>query len=181
MKDLTDRLQAFGEAKAESERKAHNDKVQHIYDYADYIMKHREELNMLIANANAAVSAGIKLNTWSDNHNSYEEEDFLANGIRHRLGFIRSDYNGRVVGLGVIGGGWNGDVSVVYKNGELFYDTDKYYDHHKGFMVLHPLESMHDTLLRHYEKAYKTFSNDILGFSKCFEDYLEKVLDSANH
>lgn len=178
MKDLTERINAFGEAKRALEDSAHRAKVLCIEEYMAQILSHSEELDTAIANANAAIDAGIKLKPFGDTNWIFEDNDFIANGIKHRLGFVRACVDGEVVGLAVIGGGANGDVSAVYKNGEVFYDTDKYYNHSILFQSRHGLDGMSDGLLADYAYAFKTFVNDIDPFCRCFEYYLEDVISN---
>ncbi len=180
MKDLTQNIMAFGEAKANSERMAHEATLNRIEAYRQHIMEHSKELDTMIANANAARTAGIRLSPkWDSGRHSFEKKDFDANGIVHRLGFVHSNYNGEIVGMGVFGGGWDGNVSVVYQDGEVFYDTDKYYDHDKVFQSFHPLDSMSDNSLGHYEHAFKTFASDIAPFGAFFEEYLESIISGG--
>lgn len=176
MKDFTNELKAYGEARKTEEVKLRESTLERIERCKDYIYANSKDLDILIANANAAVGVGIRIDSHLDSHYDFENNNFYANGIRHRLGFIKDDYRENIIGLGVIGGGCNGDVSVVYKHGEVIYDTDKYVGHHKGFQALHPLETMNQRLLSHYAYAFRTFANDIEKFCERFEQYLENEI-----
>lgn len=183
MKDFTQRLATYGEDKRNAKEQRHSQMVGHINELLLYIESRHEDLDMLIANANAAMEAGIKLtDSIYNSHDSFETGNFRANGIVHRLGFIVNvpDWKGgqKVVGLAVMGGGCNGDVSVVYKDGTAFYDRDKYYDFDKNFPSFLPLEEMDENLLNHYAYAAETFVGNINPFIECYERYLENVLAS---
>lgn len=180
MKDFTEELNAIGKAREDSKKRAHDRSVLYVKGLWNAITAYGEEMDIAIANANAALAAGIELETYRSERGCFENGQFYADGIGHRLGFIRSYANkASVVGLGVIGGGWNGDVSVVYKNGEVIYDTDKYYEHNKAYMALHKLENMRDETLTHYKNAFERFERDLRPFLDSFEEYLETAVEEG--
>lgn len=185
MKDLTMEINIYAKEKELEKIKSGYAKAKRIRDNLEYITEHADELDIMINNANALLDAGVSLRGTSgfyDMQDSYREENFEANGVRHTLGFIFSDAphmkSRRVIGMATIGGGANGDVSIAYiqKWHEAIYDTDKNYSFTKGFQTLHPLESLNERLLTHYEHASTHFANSIDDFSKHFEAYINKVI-----
>lgn len=183
MKDLTMEINIYAKEKELEKMKSSYAKAKRIRDNLEYITERADELDILINNANALLDAGVSLHgAFYDSQCDYRRGNFEANGIRHTLGFIFSDAphmkSRRVIGMATIGGGANGDVSIAYiqKWHEAIYDTDKNYSFTKGFQTLHPLESLNERLLAHYEREATRFANSIDDFSEHFEAYINKVL-----
>jgi hypothetical protein len=182
MKDYTRDLKRLGEAKLTEEEQKRQDTIGRIRNGLAYIEERAEDIEMMVRNANAALEAGISLeDRLCGYREDYKNDHFGASGITHALGFIFSESDitrRKVVGMGTLGGGCNGDVSIVYlvDSHEVVYDTDKYYNHNRTYQDSHPLESMDDRLLGHYDFAVKKFGVYIDDFEASFERYLEKHL-----
>lgn len=184
MKDLTMEIGIYAKEKELEKMKNSYAKAKRVRDSLEYITEHADELDILINNANALLDAGVKLHkgTYLDSQKSYREGNFEANGVRHTLGFVFSEAphmaSRRVIGMATLGGGANGDVSVVYiqKWREAIYDTDKRYDFTKSFQMLHPLEELNERTLEHYEREASRFANSIDDFSERFEAYIDNIL-----
>ena len=184
MKDLTMEIGIYAKEKELEKMKNSYAKAKRVRDSLEYITEHADELDILINNANALLDAGVKLHkgTYLDSQDSYREGNFEANGFRHTLGFVFSDAphmaSRRVIGMATIGGGANGNVSVVYlqKYHEAIYDTDKYYHFTKSFQMLHPLEELNERTLGNYEYEASRFANSIDDFTEHFEAYINEVI-----
>ena len=83
------------------------------------LKRDREQLNMAISNCNYAFKNGI-LHSSNGCYETSDEEQFIANGISHKVGFKKSCDT--FDSICILGGGCCGNIGVVYKDD--FYITD---------------------------------------------------------
>lgn len=112
-------------------------KIKTIDDLANGIKTLTPRIKELITVGVALLSNNIpfgKVSRWND------EEEFITNGITHKLGFFFkfTKFNSPLLGIGIKGGGCDGHDLAVNANGEFvkaidpyirMYEYDGYYDY----------------------------------------------------
>jgi len=176
MEDMTAKLNEY---KSKKDAETENLRIEKEQDFKSLLAKiesYASTFDMWIKNYNAALDAGIH---FSDD--TYSKQNFNANGITHNLGFLRvGPNNDRAIGLAVIGGGANGPVSIIYKDGKVFYSNDAYYGHDEEYANRHPITSFDDRILRNYLFAANSFFSGITPFEERLTEYLNKCLSRYN-
>ena len=184
MRDLTKELMAYREAKKADEINKRIALINRIHMYIEEIQSRSDELDTIFDNGYSASEAGIKLvDNFNSNYN-YEHNNFEANGIHHRLGFLtKTNYATGVStpwALATVGGGANGDVAIIYTDGGCVtcdYEDAAYSPSMRGSRR-NPLEDMSDNWLYSCESALKKFIEDIDGFGEALETYLTRCLQT---
>lgn len=125
MRDLTMEIAMAGETKAMEKQLEETRRYNDLINTLKCIKENAEKMDVFIRNGEAL--RGAKLlpiyDVWSSDR---KDKSLYANGITHRLGYINTlgagIYEGKapIISLGVLGGGANGNVSVVYYDGEVW-------------------------------------------------------------
>lgn len=171
MQDLTSKIKDAGNNKREEEKQKREEKEKEFEKLLNTISANTAEYDMWIKNWNVAVEEGLV------EYKQFSENDFYADGIKHKLGFLKeSPHSSRAVGVGAIGGGYNGNVSLVYYCGELFYDEEKYYDYSQDFMKEHPINELSDGKLQNYINLARTIVEDTEEFEQQLNNKFNEIL-----
>lgn len=125
MRDLTMEITMAGETRAMEKQLEETRRYNDLIGILKGIKAYAEKMDVFIKNGEALRAARLLpiYDVWSSDR---KEKTLYANGITHRLGYINTlcagIYEGKapIVSLGVLGGGANGNVSVVYYNGEVW-------------------------------------------------------------
>lgn len=180
MRDFTKEIVAYSEAKKTQEISKRTALLNSIYLLIETIKSRSSELDVIFDNGYAASEAGIRLGDVMAAHDYYETRNFYANAIHHHLGFLMND--GKPWALAAVGGGFNGDVAIIYTDGgnvSCCYESGAYSPSQKTFAdVTKSLPELSDKWLARCEYALGKFVDDIDGFSMAFEKYLAQCLQT---
>ena len=145
--------------RAEQERVAAK---HHHTQLLDQIWVMKPDIDNLIKVANAAREVGIPIQVkFPDTNFTYENGDFIADAMTHKIGFIPSSLTSeRIIGVGFEGGGYCGNYDF-FTNGQAVLDRN----HDNGRDKPASTE--------HLEKFIEKFPE----FKKAFYDYIERKTD----
>lgn len=173
--DLLEKINNMAEKREEEKNKKDNEYINTILNTYNKLKKHFKRFDKDIEILKTGVDKGI-LNF---NYGLYESEmykKFSANCITHGVGFARLRNNN--FGLGQFGGGYCGEVGILYKNGKIYLTTSDWYD--ELLLELNSKTTKDDILnnthiaknLDKFAKYCECFSNNILDELDEFENYI---------
>lgn len=104
--DRVKNIMDYAQRKSEERVRAQEAKALEIQSYKDRVCSLEPRIAEMLRVANACVAHGIPLpyNHTHNQSNDYEAGYFIADSIRHRLGFIPS--NSLIKYVGIMGGGY---------------------------------------------------------------------------
>lgn len=148
------------QAKSEQERKE-----QTVKFYTNRLKQFAPRINELMQLAMELLKNDIPLGKRYKDLVFYKDE-FVTEGIHHRLGFYFKYENGRryLLGIGIEGGGCCGHDLAVNTNGTI---------------IKNPLDIIIGC--RDYEKAYTDFCGKCQDFLEEFDEFEKKVFDYVDN
>lgn len=118
------KINAFAQARDDAKARAENDFMQKCKEMKREIKKLAPRIKELVSVAQALWEKKIPLGRRTTDWAGYKDE-FLSEGIHHKLGFIDAEINGIPVYVGEVGGGACGGDFIVSVAGENIL-TSKY-------------------------------------------------------
>lgn len=122
MRDLTMEIAKAKELRDMEKQNAERKKYNDLLDTLEKILQKSAEMDIFIKNGEALRKAGF-IPKGRYEEDSLESITFYANRWSHRLGFM-SLITGEIDSLGILGGGANGDVSVIYYDGVVWLGNE---------------------------------------------------------
>lgn len=162
MMNINNILNKIENYKAEAAERAKQERVRAEHyrtQLVDQIHAMKPDIDNLIKVANAAREAGISIQVkFPDTNFTYENGDFMADAMTHKIGFIPSLFlSERIIGVGFEGGGCCGNYDFV-TNGQAIFDRNRNNEGDKPASI------------EHLEKFIGKFPE----FEKAFYDYIER-------
>lgn len=160
--DINNILSKIENYKAAIAERAEQERVaakHHHTQLLDQIQVMKPDIDNLVKVANAAREAGIPIQVkFPDTNFTYENGDFMADAMTHKIGFIPSSLTSeRIIGIGFEGGGYCG-------NYDFFTDGQAILDRNRDNGCDKPAST------EHLEKFIEKFPE----FEKPFYDYIER-------
>lgn len=173
--DLLEKINNMAEKREAEKNKKDNEYINTILNTYNKLKKHFKRFDKDIEILKTGVDKGI-LNFSYGLYESEMYKKFSANCITHGVGFTRLRNNN--FGLGQFGGGYCGEVGILYKNGKIYLTTSDWYD--ELLLELNSKTTKDDILnnthiaknLDKFAKYCECFSNNILDELDEFENYI---------
>lgn len=146
------------------------------------LKRDKEQLNMAISNCNYAFDNGI-LHLSNDCYKTSDEEQFIANGISHKVGFKKSCDT--IDSICILGGGCCGNIGVVYKDD--FYITDDCGKIKNNTIILNNsvAEYIYNTMgiekVKLAKKWVEDFDNGLDELLKNFEEKISQIYNNKKN
>lgn len=176
--DLLEKINNMAEKKEEEKNKKDNENINTILNTYNKLKKHFKRFDEDIEVMKMGVNKGVL----DFSYGFYESEmykRFSANCITHGAGFVEIENNN--FGLGEFGGGYCGEVGILYKNGKLYLTTSNW---HEPLLELNNETTKKDILnnnhiakkLDRFASYCEYFSNNILDELNEFEEYIRNEI-----
>ena len=161
--DINNILGKIENYKAESAEKAEQERVtaeEYRQSLCDKVRAMKPAIDDLITVAKAAQEAGISLESGYTINPTYENGDFFAEAMTHKVGFVQTPFpNIKIIGVGFEGGGCCGSYDF-FTDGSTICDKDR----DDG-------RKTREAITEHLEKFIAKFPE----FEEAFYDYIGKV------
>lgn len=173
--DLLEKINNMAEKREEGKKKQDNEYINTILNTYNKLKQHFKRFDKDIE----ILEVGTKKGILKFSYGLYESEmykRFSANCITHGVGFARlRDDN---FGLGKFGGGYCGEVGILYENGKIYLTTSDWYG--EPLLELNSKTTKNDILnnthiakkLDKFAEYCECFSNKVLDKLDEFEDYV---------
>lgn len=167
MKDYAEYINKKGIEKENEEEKKKEAKVREIERLIDEILEQAGTMETLIKNANALIDNGLVWKSGAYETNGFTKNNFYSDRINHRLGFTNNFGNAPIHELSVLGGGYNGDISIRFNDALMQICNEKGTKCY-SMKELKNNERLCNCAIHHL----KRFNEDLPLFEKAFEDYI---------
>lgn len=160
--DINNILNKIEKYKAQTAERAEQERIaaeHHRQSLLDRIRMMKPDIINLVIVVSRAIAAGIPIYVKSPCTNfTYENGDFMADEMTHKVGFISSSFiGGGIIGVGFKGGGCCGQYDF-FTNGSVICDKNRDKGHDR------------EASTEHLEKFIEKFPE----FERAFYDYIEK-------
>lgn len=163
MANISNILDSITNYKAQAAKRAEQERIaaeEYRQNLCNRVRAMKPAINDLIMVAKAAQEAGIPLKSEPMNGLYYENGDFFAEAMTHKVGFVQASCtNEKIIGVGFEGGGYCGNYDF-FTDGSTIYDKSRDNEW-----------ETREPITKHLEKFIEKFSE----FEEAFYDYIEKA------